>query len=175
MAVWRPSSTGRPDQARSRNLKIVPEGIRDFGAGTGYTALDLVMAALGVDLDTAFAFLAKQLGWDTAGTLAEGLIGNFENSASSAGNKTAPVKNGASSAGNAASSAGNGGEDYPEDDGEDDLGDDAESEPRGSADPLEPYTHVPGAVGDIVDWIVSTARRPNRVLASARPLPWSAR
>ena len=164
VAVWRPSSTGRPDQARSRNLKIVSEGIRDFGGGTGYTALDLVMAALGVDLDTAFAFLAKQLSWDTAGTLAEGLIGNFENSASSAGNKTAPVKNGASSAGNAASSAGNGGEDYPEDDGEDDLGDDAESEPRGSADPLEPYTHVPGAVGDIVDWIVSTARRPNRVL-----------
>ena len=75
--------------------------------------------------------------------MAEGLIGNFENSASSAGNKTAPVRNGASSAGNAASSAGNGGEDDPEDDGEDDLGT-ATNEPRGSADPLEPYTHVPG-------------------------------
>ena len=61
VAVWRPSSTGRPNQARSRNLKIVSEGIRDFGAGTGYTPLDLVMAALGCDLDTAFAFLAERL------------------------------------------------------------------------------------------------------------------
>jgi hypothetical protein len=43
-------------------------------------------------------------------------------------------------------------------------------EPQGSTsepnkDPFEPYTHVPGIVGRIVDWITATARRPNRVLA----------
>jgi hypothetical protein len=32
-------------------------------------------------------------------------------------------------------------------------------------DPLEPLTHVPGLLGDIVDFIVGTARRPSRVLA----------
>jgi len=63
VAVWRPSSTGRPNQVRSRNLKISPKGIRDFGAGLGYTPLDLVMAALSVDLDAAFGFLSKRLGW----------------------------------------------------------------------------------------------------------------
>jgi hypothetical protein len=33
------------------------------------------------------------------------------------------------------------------------------------SDPLEAYTHCPGLVGDIVDFITDTARRPNRVLA----------
>ena len=32
-------------------------------------------------------------------------------------------------------------------------------------EPLQAFTHVPGVVGDIVNWIVATARRPNRVLA----------
>jgi hypothetical protein len=31
--------------------------------------------------------------------------------------------------------------------------------------PFEPLTCVPGLVGDLVDWITATARRPNRVLA----------
>src|SRR5262249_42029681 len=63
VAIWRPSSTGRPDQQRSRNLKISPQGIRDFGADTGYTPIDLVMIALGLELDAAFAFLSERLGW----------------------------------------------------------------------------------------------------------------
>jgi hypothetical protein len=137
VAIWRPSSSGRPDQARSRNLKIVPQGIRDFGAGTGYTPLDLTMAALGCDLDAAFAFLAGRLSWGTT-DVSIGLVGNSGNSAS-------PTGNGASSVGN----------------GEDDTEDEARTGP----DPLEPYTQIPGAVGDIIDWITSTARRPNRVLA----------
>jgi hypothetical protein len=61
--IWRPSSTGRPGPQRSRNLKIVPAGIRDFGANVGYTPLDLVMATLGCDLDAAFGFLSQRLGW----------------------------------------------------------------------------------------------------------------
>jgi hypothetical protein len=45
----------------------------------------------------------------------------------------------------------------------------AEPEPAAEPEPpqelLLPYTTVPGAVGEIVDWITATARRPNRVLA----------
>src|SRR5262249_34441687 len=33
------------------------------------------------------------------------------------------------------------------------------------ASPLERLTYVPGVVGEIVDWIVSTAPRPNRMMA----------
>jgi hypothetical protein len=39
-----------------------------------------------------------------------------------------------------------------------------------ASDPLEPYTYVPGLVGEIIDWIVANARRPNRVLALAAAL-----
>src|SRR5215471_5585476 len=66
VAIWRPSSNGRDDWTRSRNLKIAPAGIRDFGAGTGYTPLDLTMAALGCDLEAAFDFLSQRLIWGAA-------------------------------------------------------------------------------------------------------------
>jgi hypothetical protein len=140
VAVWRPSSTGRPDQARSRNLKIVSEGLRDFGGGTSYTARSRHGRArrrsrYGVRI------LAKQLSWDTAGTLVRGLIGNFENWPVWLGIrrliKTARVRLVAASFRGAAKI-------IPK--MADDLGDDAESA-SGSADPLEPYTHVPGALG----------------------------
>ena len=39
--MWRPSTTDRPPEKRHLNLKIVPAGIRDFGADQGYTPLDL--------------------------------------------------------------------------------------------------------------------------------------
>ena len=61
--TWRPSTTGRELEKRHLNLKIVPEGIRDFGADQGYTPLNLVMAACDCDLDTAFRFLSERLGW----------------------------------------------------------------------------------------------------------------
>ena len=41
-----------------------------------------------------------------------------------------------------------------------------------ASDELEPYTRdVPGVVGEIIEWIVATARRPNRVLALAAAIP----
>jgi hypothetical protein len=131
VAIWRPSSTGRKDQARSRNLKIASKGIRDFGADAGYTPLDLVMAALGCDLEAAFAFLSERLGWGQV-DISLPLPGREEDATT------------------------------------------AESEPPDETatdnkpevvDELERYTYVPGAVGDIVDWVTSTARRPNRILA----------
>src|SRR5262249_46432674 len=39
-------------------------------------------------------------------------------------------------------------------------------------DELEPYAHgVPGVVGEVIEWILATARRPNRVLALAAAIP----
>jgi hypothetical protein len=61
--LWRPSTTGRKKEERNRNLKIVPNGIRDFGDDKGYTAINLVMATCECDLETAFNFLDEQLGW----------------------------------------------------------------------------------------------------------------
>src|SRR5262249_13741585 len=41
-----------------------------------------------------------------------------------------------------------------------------------ATDELELYTHnVPGVVGEVVEWILATARRPNRVLALAAAIP----
>jgi hypothetical protein len=128
--AWRPSSSGLPDEKRRRNLKISPKGIRDFGIDLGYTPLDLVMTVLGVDLDTAFGFLSKQLGWNEPLAIEAGITGE-------------------------------GAEESEENESEETREEAKEKE----QDPLEPYTRVPGALGDVVDWIVNTARRPNRVLA----------
>ena len=116
--IWRPSTTGRPAEKRHLNLKIVPEGIRDFGADQGYTPLDLTMAALSCDLETAWKFLSGQLGF------ADGPTIDLKPPAEVAAPATTDT-----------------------------------------VDVLEAFTHCPGVVGDIVDFIVATARRPNRVLA----------
>jgi hypothetical protein len=63
VATWRESTTKRDKRVRNRNLKIMPNGIRDFGVDQGYTALDLVMAACECDLEAAFAFLDEHLEW----------------------------------------------------------------------------------------------------------------
>jgi Bifunctional DNA primase/polymerase, N-terminal len=63
VAVWRPSSTGRPDEIRKLNLKIHPLGINDFGAAQKFTPIDLVMIATGRSQDEAFGFLVDAVGW----------------------------------------------------------------------------------------------------------------
>jgi hypothetical protein len=137
VATWRPSSTGRPNKVRKLNLKIMPAGIRDFGDGgagngRGYTPLDLVMAAHGCDLDTAFKFLSDHAGW--------------------AGEPIAILS-----------------EPEPENPSKSEMETSAGASASGE---LEAYTHaVPGVLGDIIDWIVATARRPNRVLALAGAIP----
>jgi hypothetical protein len=68
--MWRPSTTGRAPEKRHLNLKIVPAGIRDFGADQGYTPLDLVMAALCCDLQSAWQFLSERLGFGDGPTIA---------------------------------------------------------------------------------------------------------
>ena len=126
--IWRPSTTGREPEKRHRNLKIVPEGIRDFGADQGYTPLDLVMAACDCDLDTAFRFLSERPGLDRRILICPDCNSRAETRetvepSAPSRNRTAPI------------------------------------------DELERFTIVPGAVGEIVDWIVATSRRPSRVLA----------
>lgn len=61
VATWRPSSTGQRLEDRKRNLQIHPDGIRDFGAGVGYSPLDLVCAANNWALDDAFAWMKDRL------------------------------------------------------------------------------------------------------------------
>jgi hypothetical protein len=124
--IWRPSSSGKSDDERARNLKISSLGIRDFGANQGYTPLDLVMRVLNCDLDSAFGFLAGRLGW-----------------ADSVAIDVEPPKELEPAPGL----------------------DPATLAPPPDPDPLLPFTNVPGIVGEIVEHIVATARRPNRVLA----------
>ena len=95
------------------------------------------MAALGCDLEAAFAFLSGRLGWGTA-DVSISLVGNSRIAAGPEG--TERVRLGTAKM-------------------------TSTTRPELASDPLEPYTQVPGVVGDIVDWITSTARRPNRVLA----------
>jgi len=66
VATWRDSSTGRPLEERKRNLSIQPTGIKDFGTGETFSPLDLVMRALGCDLETATTWLRARLGFDDA-------------------------------------------------------------------------------------------------------------
>jgi hypothetical protein len=124
--TWRPSTTGRELEKRHLNLKIVPEGIRDFGADQGYTPLNLVMAACDCDLDTAFRFLSERLGW-TSNLDLSGLQQQSETRETV--EPSAPVK------------------------------------PKAPIDELAHFTTVPGLVGELVEWITATSRRPNRVLA----------
>ena len=142
VATWRPSSTGQAPEKRKLNLKISGHGIRDFGADNGYTPINLVCAAqgLGEDWPTAFAWLSERLGMGKGVTIA------LKPSVS----RSAPEP--ASEPGTATTPAGA----VPADATEPD------EQPK---DGLDHLTYVPGLVGELIDWITATARRPNRVLA----------
>ena len=149
VAHWRESSTGRALQARARNLSIVPKGIKDFGDGRNggdgftYTPLDLVMAANDCDLDTAFKFLSDHTGW--AGERIE-LVDEPEPGPPQPQSPTSEPPPAVAA--------------------------EPASEKPPATDELEPYTHgVPGVVGEAIEWILATARRPNRVLALAAAIP----
>jgi uncharacterized protein DUF3987/bifunctional DNA primase/polymerase-like protein len=159
VAHWRESSSGRILKARARNLSIVPKGIKDFGdgrngsAGFTYTPLDLVMAANDCDLDTAFKFLSQHSGW--AGKRIE-LDEPLEDK------PTEPPAGTAAKVTEAVQPT-------------EPAGAPAEpiASPTQSAEELALYTHdVPGVVGETIEWIVATARRPNRVLALAAAIPF---
>lgn len=143
VATWRASTGGRPIEKRKLNLKISRQGIVDFGDGPrNYTALNLWMAASDCDLDTAFRGLSERLGWNDAPiTLAL-----------SAKPEPAPEPETLPEAKPGVALAV-----IRDDEGTDEAPDPVE--------PFEALTRCPGLVGDIVDWITATARRPNRALA----------
>jgi hypothetical protein len=134
VATWRKSSQGRPDRRRDLNLKIHPEGIRDFGDGTKYGPIALVKAACECDATTAFNFLADQLGYGECdvSALIEMAGPSIEQE------EQEPVT--------------------------------TRPEPKPAETNAEPpllkYTYnVPGLVGEIIEWTIDTARRPNRIVA----------
>ena len=164
VAHWRESSTGRPLNVRKRNLSIHPTGIKDFGDGRNggdgftYTPIDLVMAANDCDLDTAFKFLSDHTGWageqivlvEATNVLRSApkpaIEGTSEEPAPIAARAEEPTE-----AAEVAAEA---------------------STPAVPTDELDPYTrNIPGVVGDVLEWILATARRPNRVLALAAAIP----
>lgn len=59
---WRESSSGRALDDRGTNLSITSTGIRDHGADVGYSAIDLVMAALSIESHEACSWLEDRLG-----------------------------------------------------------------------------------------------------------------
>jgi nucleotide-binding universal stress UspA family protein len=61
VATWRASTTGKALEDREPNLKIHRSGIKDFGDGRAYSALDLVMAKRGGSLFEAFCWLEEHL------------------------------------------------------------------------------------------------------------------
>jgi hypothetical protein len=61
VAQWRQSTTDKKLEERTPNLKISAAGIKDFGDGRGYSPIDLVMAARGCDLWTAYCWLDEKL------------------------------------------------------------------------------------------------------------------
>jgi hypothetical protein len=140
VAVWRPSSTGKPPAERSRNLKIHPDGIRDFGADATYSPLDLVTTALGFIFDDAFAWLGTRLGF-IAGEPVE----------ITTPRQTIEVEDGTVA---------------DAETGEILVAPPAPARSRQGGFPAE-LTRVPGLVGEITDWITATARRPSRAMALA--------
>lgn len=146
VAFWRASTTGRAIADRNPNLSIVTQiGARDHGTGESYSALDLTMAAFDMDLDTAFAWLSARLG------LAEG---NVE--ISGPARKEPPPADPVSLSPMVIPT-------HDPETGE--IHEDAPG-PSGLPDELPDHlTRVPGLLGEVVEWIVDGARRPNRVLA----------
>lgn len=138
VASWRPSGTGKPLEKREANVGISWKGIEDFGECKKYTPINMVMAAQGCDLDTAFKFLTDRL-WE---------MDRFINVVSS--NPQAPVLPDSDDGWFYFS-------DPDEEIEECDLSDYERD--------LERLTYCNGAVGSIINWVCETSKRPNRILA----------
>lgn len=126
---WRRSNTGRALGERSPNLKISPDGIRDFHDGDrGYTPIDVVMASMGCTLQFADQWLRERLGYSEPSLY--GLQPWFPKPA--AANDDAPVVQAASPA--------------------------PVSAPRGKVDPFTPSA-AGGLLEAIADWTLDGGRK----------------
>ncbi len=167
VAWWRESTTGRAIRDRSPNLSIAPNlGARDFGTGDRYTAINLVMHALAIDLDDAVKWLGTRIKMiheakfhvppvtvegeaeaqsQTPPENVEG-SGEGEEVVDTTMEDAEIVKEKAQASGETPDSP----------------GEQRELELREFPEPL---LNPPGLVGEIMDWIVGGARRPSRMLA----------
>lgn len=160
VAHWRPSTTGRLIQDRNPNLSIVTQvGARDHGTGESYSALDLVIAALGMDLDAAFEWLSARLGLVEQpvemGVAKIEPLSRQDNIGSTdvipdmgIPKSEAPVT-------------------VAQPDGQTDaqITLTPSAEPKAGDELPEHLTRVPGILGEVVEWIVEGARRPSPTLA----------
>jgi hypothetical protein len=187
VAEWRPSSDGNPIHKRRLLLSINPAGIVDYGDGDrGYTPLNLVMAAFDADLDVATRWLGEAIGWDFRPKMVLNLnrITSQRDDAITAQRNNAPEVVAAATAYREASAGKV--DEQPDpfaDFGLPDHGPPPRPKPAPEpADPvlapvpapagaspwstaIEPMTHVPGLVGEIVDWMVASSSNPCRALA----------
>lgn len=158
VAHWRPSATGRHISKRAPNLSIKPNGIMDFqgGGDKGYTPLDLVMAACGADLDTAFRWLQEHVAPQKPVTLALTVAPKPEAPAPRRQNLAGLIDP-------------NGG-----------VVEEIMSTALASAEavaschgPVVPESacYPPGVLGEITEWIVASADTPSPQLALAAAIP----
>ncbi len=140
---WRPNRMGLSTEQRNPSLSFSYQGIKDNSAGHGMTAIDVVMAAHGIEHEASYMWLAQRLGmWiDDDGEWAE---------------LSTPKPNQAVTVA------------LPPHDPEtgEIIGEPADNTVNsGKLENLDDLIQIPGLLGDVVEWIVDTARYPNRVLA----------
>jgi len=165
VSLMRDSSSGQPTERRKRNLSIQTNGIRDFGTDETFSAIDLVAHHNGLTISEALIWLQEKLGIEDDGGVFIDLIPTTANDES---DLPEPLR---------------GLGDVPKSQTPPDIaGGDTEGArllggPSTAATgqvgvmhgaPAEIPAHllqVPGLVGEITDWIVGSARRPNRAFA----------
>lgn len=154
VATWRASSTGRPLADRKRNLSIQPGGIRDFGTGEAYTAIDLVMAANSCSQEEATGWLRERLGLEDAH--ADAMLAAVAENAAAQKTTPAPVE---AAAGVALVGVAIGGETRTDNITR------AEKHKAHEA-PAEVLRGAQvGLLGELIDWVLAQSRRPQPIIA----------
>ena len=139
---WRPSSTEAAAGKAAPQSEDRPGGHSRLWCRPGLHAARPGHGRGGCDLDTAFRFLSERLNWAPDIDLS-GLLQPTQ--PESHAPEPEPQVVGPEQRQSAEPKS--------------------KSEPAVLIDELERFTVVPGAVGDIVDWIVATSRRPSRIIA----------
>jgi hypothetical protein len=147
VATWRASSTGQPLEHRKRNLSMQRNGIKDFGADQTYTPIDLCIAAKGWTAEGAAHWLAERLGL-VEGVDVSGLVAQSQRTDTAA--PAEPESEGERPR-------------LPWMDEEDGFG--AFADPLAMELPEELTQNLPGFMGELVEYITRSARRPQRGLA----------
>lgn len=161
----RDSSSGQPLERRKRNLSIQPSGIKDFGTGETWSAIDLVADFAGLSVAEALSFLEERLPGlgddgsvviDLNAMIASSGKGDCDLPAPLRGLSPAPERNAPP-----ATSRMDATEGHEVLGGEETLADLVEGATH--APPTEMPAHLldcPGLVGEIADWMSRTAQRP---------------